>query len=191
MFTLENICVFCGSNPGHDPRFLSAASELGAAIAQAGLGLVFGGGGGGLMGRVAQSTLDHGGRVTGIIPVFLKGKEPPLHGLQQLIEVETMHQRKQLMFDHADAFIALPGGLGTLEELAEQMTWAQLQRHAKPLMVVDIAGFWRPLLALLAHMSSEGFIPAANAPGLLIAASVEEALPILRRSFRASPSPIS
>ncbi len=111
------------------------------------LGLVYGGGGDGLMGRLARSTLAGGGYVTGIIPNFLVRKEHALTAAQEMLIVEDMHERKQAMFDRADAFVALPGGIGTLEELVEQMTWAQLDRHAKPILIADVNGFWRPLLA--------------------------------------------
>ncbi len=110
------------------------------------------------MGRVARATLAGGGFVTGIIPSFLVRKEHALTEAQELLVVENMHERKQAMFDRADAFVALPGGIGTLEELVEQMTWAQLDRHEKPILIADIAGFWRPLLALFAHMNTAGFI---------------------------------
>ena len=118
-------------------------------MAEEGIGLVYGGGGDGLMGRVARATLAAGGYVTGIIPSFLVRKEHALTAAQEMLVVEDMHERKQAMFDRADAFVALPGGIGTLEELVEQMTWAQLERHAKPILIADINGFWRPLLAPL------------------------------------------
>ena len=155
MTTIKNICVYCGSSLGHDPRFAEAADALGAAMAAAGVGLVFGGGEDGLMGRVAHAVLDHGGRVTGIIPTFLVGREHALRAAQELIVVDNMHQRKQLMFERADAFIALPGGVGTLEELVEQLTWAQLSATSKPVLIADIAG----VLATCPGLPSElGFI---------------------------------
>jgi uncharacterized protein (TIGR00730 family) len=122
------------------------------------IGLVYGGGGLGLMGELARSVLAHGGRVTGIIPAFLSKKERMLRDVTELIVVDDMHQRKKLMFDKSDAFVALPGGIGTLEELVEQLTWAQLGRHTKPIVLVNIDGFWEPLLALLRHMHEEAFI---------------------------------
>ena len=127
-------------------------------MANAGIGLVYGGGGLGLMGELARSVLAHGGRVTGIIPAFLSKKERMLRDVTELIVVDDMHQRKKLMFDKSDAFVALPGGIGTLEELVEQLTWAQLGRHTKPIVLVNIDSFWEPLLALLRHMSEEAFI---------------------------------
>jgi uncharacterized protein (TIGR00730 family) len=186
---IRNICVYCGSSPGADPRFGEAAEALGRALAQAGIGLVFGGGEEGLMGRLAHATLDHGGRVVGVIPTFLIRKEHALKEAQELIVVDTMHQRKQLMFDRADAFVALPGGVGTLEELVEQLTWAQLQRHAKPVLIVDIAGFWRPLLALFAHMREQQFIRGGFDLRYLVAEKIEDVLPMLERAAARSAQP--
>src|ERR1700722_17286995 len=158
MSAIRNVCVYCGSSDGDDARFGDAAGALGRALAADGVGLVYGGGGEGLMGRLARSTLAAGGYVTGIIPTFLIRKEHPLNAAQEILTVDSMHERKQAMFDRADAFVALPGGIGTLEELVEQLTWAQLNRHTKPILIADIGGFWRPLIALLAHMRIEGFI---------------------------------
>jgi len=150
---------------------------------------VFGGGGDGLMGRVARSTLAAGGRVTGIIPKFLLEREHALVGAQERVVVDSMHQRKQAMFDRADAFIALPGGVGTLEELVEQLTWAQLQRHRKPVLLADIDGFWRPLLALFAHMRSLGFIREEFEVRYLVAEKIEDALPMLNAAARRFAAP--
>lgn len=155
---LKNICVYCGSGPGSDPRYVAAARTLGKAIAAAGLGLVYGGGSLGLMGETARSTLAAGGRVTGIIPSFLSDKEKMLKDVDELIVVDDMHERKMLMFQRSDAFVALPGGIGTLEELVEQLTWAQLGQHGKPVVVANIAEFWSPFLALLQHMRAQEFI---------------------------------
>ena len=184
MSTIQNICVYCGSSLGLDSRFAEAADALGAAMALAGVGLVFGGGEDGLMGRLAHAVLDNGGRVTGIIPTFLIKREHALKAAQELIIVENMHQRKQLMFERADAFIALPGGVGTLEELVEQLTWAQLQRHAKPVLIADIGGFWRPLLSLIAHMHNLGFIREGFDLHYLVAEKIEDALPMLESATR-------
>ena len=157
---LANICVYCGSGPGKNPAYLAAANTLGRAMAARGIGLVYGGGSLGLMGEVARGVLGAGGRVTGIIPQFLSGKEQMLRDVQELIVVDDMHQRKRLMFERSDAFVALPGGIGTLEELVEQLTWAQLGRHQKPIVLANIDGFWQPFLGLLAHMRDEAFIRA-------------------------------
>ncbi len=157
---LGTICVYCGSGPGRSPDYVAAAVTLGTAMAKRGIGLVYGGGSLGLMGTVAKSVLDHGGNVTGIIPQFLSDKEKMLREVQELIVVEDMHQRKRLMFERSDAFVALPGGIGTLEELVEQLTWAQLGRHKKPIVLANIGGFWDPFLHLLGHMRDEAFIRA-------------------------------
>jgi uncharacterized protein (TIGR00730 family) len=156
--SVNNICVYCGSGDGRDPAYVEAAVTLGAAMAKAGIGLVYGGGSLGLMGKVARAVLDNGGRVTGIIPAFLSNKERMLRDVNELIVVEDMHQRKRLMFEKSDAFVALPGGVGTLEELVEQLTWSQLGQHEKPIILANINNFWNPLLALLEHMRGERFI---------------------------------
>jgi uncharacterized protein (TIGR00730 family) len=154
------ICVYCGSSNGLDPRFVEAAQKLGADIATRGHRLVYGGGNVGLMGEVSRAVKAAGGHVTGIIPHFLLSKEKLSGGLDDVVLVDDMHQRKMLMFERSDAFVALPGGIGTLEELVEQMTWAQLGRHGKPIVIADIAGFWRPFGDLVAHMRNTGFIRA-------------------------------
>ena len=180
MSAIRNICVYCGSSAGSDARFADAADALGRALAAESVGLVYGGGGEGLMGRLARSTLAGGGYVTGVIPSFLVRKEHALTAAHEMIVVEDMHDRKQAMFDRADAFVALPGGVGTLEELVEQMTWAQLNRHAKPILIANIGGFWRPLLALFAHMHLEGFIREGFDMRYLVAERIEDVLPMLR-----------
>jgi uncharacterized protein (TIGR00730 family) len=143
-----------------NPAYLAAAETLGRNMAEAGIGLVYGGGSLGLMGATAKSVLAHGGHVTGIIPQFLSEKERMLREAQELIVTNDMHERKKLMYERADAFVALPGGIGTLEELVEQLTWAQLGRHTKPIVLANIDGFWKPFLTLLAHMRQEAFIRA-------------------------------
>jgi uncharacterized protein (TIGR00730 family) len=180
MSAIRNVCVYCGSSDGQDQRFADAAEELGRALAAEGVGLVYGGGGEGLMGRLARSTLAAGGYVTGVIPTFLIRKEHALTAAQQVVVVDSMHERKQAMFDRADAFIALPGGIGTLEELVEQLTWAQLNRHVKPILIADIGGFWRPLLALVAHMRIEGFIREGFEARYMVAERIEDVMPMLR-----------
>ena len=154
----RNFCVYCGSGGGRSPIYLEAARTLGRSLAHSGIGLVYGGGSLGLMGEVARSVLDHGGQVTGIIPAFLTAKEKMLTDVQELVVTEDMHQRKMLMFQKSDAFVALPGGIGTLEELVEQLTWSQLGRHKKPIVLANIGDFWRPFLTLLEHMKQETFI---------------------------------
>jgi uncharacterized protein (TIGR00730 family) len=165
---IRKICVYCGSGSGQDRSYAAAARQLGKALATSGIGLVYGGGSLGLMGEVARATLRHGGHVTGIIPRFLVNRERMLTEVQELIQTDDMHQRKMAMFAHADAFVALPGGIGTLEELVEQLTWSQLGRHRKPIVLANIGGFWSPFLALLEHMRQESFIR----PGLDVTFSV-------------------
>ena len=156
----HRLCVYCGSGPGRNPAYMQAADDLGVAMAKADIGLVYGGGSMGLMGQVARGVLSVGGHVTGIIPEFLVAKERMLEGVSELIVTSTMHERKTMMFEKATGFVALPGGVGTLEELAEITTWAQLGQHAKPLIVCNIENYWDPLLALLDHMRAESFIRA-------------------------------
>ena len=159
MNQIKTVCVYCGSGPGTNPRFVEAAIALGKVFAENDIRLVYGGGSIGLMGAVAKSALDHGGAVTGIIPDFLQARENALTRVQELIVTPDMHERKRLMFERSDAFVALPGGVGTLEELVEQLTWQQLGRHTKPMLLANIDGFWEPLLALLAHMRATAVHP--------------------------------
>jgi len=180
MSKIKTVCVYCGSGPGTNPRFVEAAIGLGKAMAESGIRLVYGGGSIGLMGAVATSVLDHGGTVTGIIPGFLTARENALKRVQELIVTPDMHERKRLMFEHSDAFVALPGGIGTLEELVEQLTWQQLGRHSKPVLLANIEGFWEPLLALLAHMRETQFIRASLSVDILKAERVEDILPRLQ-----------
>ena len=184
MPVLQSICVYCGSGFGSNPAFVEAAAALGRAMAEQGIGLVYGGGNVGLMGTVARSVLDHGGHVTGIIPDFLKSREKMLDDVQETIVVSDMHTRKRLMFEKADAFVALPGGIGTLEELVEQLTWAQLGRHTKPILMLSTDGFWKPLLVLLAHMREQGFIRPGLELNYLVAERVEEVIPMLDAAAR-------
>ena len=180
MSTIRTVCVYCGSGPGTDPAFMDAARRFGQLLAVEGVGLVYGGGSRGLMGAVATSVLDHGGHVTGIIPEFLQNREQTLKRAQEVIITPDMHVRKQTMFDRADAFVALPGGIGTLEELVEQLTWAQLGRHKKPILILNIKQFWDPLCALLDHMRRLDFIRLELGITLLVAERPEDVLPKLR-----------
>jgi uncharacterized protein (TIGR00730 family) len=184
MPAIRTICVYCGSGFGSDPLFVETAAELGRMMAEAGVRLVYGGGNVGLMGTVARSVLDHGGHVTGIIPDFLKSREKMLDNVQETIVVSDMHTRKRLMFERSDAFVALPGGIGTLEELVEQMTWAQLGRHTKPILLVSVNGFWKPLLTLIAHMREQGFVRPGLELNYLVAERVEEVVPMLEAAAR-------
>jgi uncharacterized protein (TIGR00730 family) len=181
---IKSICVYCGSGFGDDPVFAENAAALGRFMAEQGINLVYGGGNVGLMGTVAQSVLDHGGYVTGIIPEFLKSREKLLDDVQETIVVPDMHTRKRLMFERADAFVALPGGIGTLEELVEQMTWSQLGRHTKPILMLSTKGFWKPLLTLIAHMREQGFIRPGLELNYLVAERIEEVIPMLENAAR-------
>ena len=187
MSTIKTVCVFCGSGPGTNPSFVESAKALGKAMAENGIRLVYGGGSLGIMGAVASSVLDHGGMVTGIIPDFLKLKENALKRVQEMIVTPDMHERKRLMFERSDAFIALPGGIGTLEELVEQLTWQQLGRHSKPVLLANIEGFWDPLLALLAHMRATQFIRPNLSIDILKADRVEDILPRLQAAAASAP----
>src|SRR4030088_832214 len=180
MNEIKTVCVYCGSGPGTNPRFIESAIALGKALAENGIRLVYGGGSIGLMGAVATSVLDHGGTVTGIIPDFLTSREHALTRVQEMIFTPDMHERKRLMFERSDAFVALPGGVGTLEELVEQLTWKQLGRHTKPVLLANIDGFWEPLLALFAHMRATEFIRPSLSVDILKAERVEDILPRLR-----------
>lgn len=178
---IQGVCVYCGSGKGLDPAYAIAARKLGKALADNGVRLVYGGGSLGLMGEVARATLGGGGKVTGIIPDFLGAREMMLKDVDELIVVESMHVRKQLMFDRADAFVALPGGIGTLEELVEQLTWSQLGRHSKPIVVANIKGFWDPFLKLLEHMKRETFIRAGLDVHFSVVDRIEDVLPTILR----------
>jgi uncharacterized protein (TIGR00730 family) len=187
MSKIKTICVYCGSGPGTNPRFIEAAIALGKAIAENGIRLVYGGGSVGMMGAVASAVLDHGGAVTGIIPEFLRRSENALTRVQEMIVTPDMHERKRLMFEHSDAFVALPGGIGTLEELVEQLTWKQLGRHEKPVLLANIDHFWEPLLSLLSHMRATQFIRSGLSVEVLKAERVEDILPRLRAAVARVP----
>ncbi|MCP3467211.1 MULTISPECIES: TIGR00730 family Rossman fold protein [unclassified Bradyrhizobium] len=180
MSTLKTVCVYCGSGPGTNPRFIEGAKALGKALAESNVRLVYGGGALGMMGAVATSVLDHGGTVTGIIPDFLRMRENALTRVQEMVVTPDMHERKRLMFERSDAFVALPGGIGTLEELVEQLTWKQLGRHAKPVLLANIDNFWEPLFSLLSHMRQTEFIRAGFNVDILMADKVEDILPKLK-----------
>lgn len=182
---LSSVCVYCGSSFGSDPAHEAAATRLGHLIADAGLRLVYGGGSVGLMGTVARAVMDAGGAVTGVIPQFLQDREVMLDAVEDLIITDNMHERKQLMFQKADAFIALPGGIGTLEEAVEMMTWAQLGQHRKPVLLADINGFWSPLLELLDHMRAQGFIRPDTEVPYLVSKRIDDILPMLREAVAA------
>ena len=187
MIPIRTVCVYCGSGPGTDPDYITAARELGTALARSGVSLVYGGGSLGLMGALAEAVLDQGGHVTGIIPEFLTGREKMMVRAQEVIVTHDMHERKRLMFERADAFIALPGGIGTLEELVEQLTWAQLGRHRKPIVIANIKQFWDPLLELIEHMKRLAFIRSGLAVDFIVVERIAEILP--RIAAAAKPQP--
>ncbi len=165
---MKRILVFCGSSPGKRPEYAEGATELGRLLAQRGLGLVYGGASVGLMNAVADGALSAGGEVIGVIPKRLTELEIAHAGLSELHIVDTMHQRKALMAELSDAVMALPGGAGTLDELFELFTWSQLGLHRKPMGLLDIAGYWQPLLAFLAHAVNERFLRAEHLETLLV-----------------------
>ncbi|MBO0662859.1 TIGR00730 family Rossman fold protein [Jiella sp. MQZ9-1] len=184
MSMIRSTCVYCGSSPGRSPSYIAAARSLGAQLGQAGINLVYGGGTRGIMGAVSDAVLAAGGKVTGIIPQFLidmEATERELQRLDELIVTADMHERKHLMFERSDAFIALPGGIGTLEELVEIMTWSQLGRHQKPVVIANIDGFWDPLARLFEHMAEEGFLHSAERLKPLVIDSVDDIVPALLR----------
>lgn len=185
---LTSVCVYCGSSFGSDTSHEAAATRLGQLIAEAGLRLVYGGGSVGLMGTVANAALESGGKVTGIIPRFLEKREVMLKSLEDLVITNDMHERKHLMFQKSDAFIALPGGIGTLEEAVEMMTWAQLGQHRKPVVLANINGFWSPLLELLDHMRAQGYIRPDTEVPYLVARSIDDILPMLRQTLTGETS---
>ncbi|HEX5862959.1 MAG TPA: TIGR00730 family Rossman fold protein, partial [Casimicrobiaceae bacterium] len=148
MSELRSVCVYCGSSLGSDPAFVAAARHFGTLLAENGIGLVYGGGSTGMMGALAVSVYEHGGEVIGVIPDFLRQQERMFDLANEIVVTRDMHERKRIMFERADAFVALPGGIGTLEELVEQLTWAQLGHHRKPILLANINGYWRPLVDL-------------------------------------------
>src|SRR5512144_888972 len=158
MGQIRKVCVYCGSSAGTDPAFVAAATRLGELLADAGIGLVYGGGSAGLMGALAKAMQGRGGEIVGVIPEFLAEKEHLCRGASEIVVTRGMHDRKQTMFERSDAFVALPGGIGTLEELVEQLTWSQLGQHRKPIVVANVQGFWTPFLDLLQHMRQAEFI---------------------------------
>lgn len=182
----QKLCVYCGSGNGRNPAYVVAARALGKAMAAADIGLVYGGGSLGLMGEVARAVLAEGGHVTGIIPEFLASRERMLTQVNELIVTADMHERKMTMFARASGFVALPGGLGTLEELAEISTWAQLEQHAKPIILCNIAGYWDPLVTLFNHMREERFIRAGLEFKMDVVTKVEDVIPAFEYRLKAT-----
>ncbi len=172
----RSVCVYCGSSAGRDPAFLDAAIRLGEILAREKIELVYGGGSLGMMGAVAEAALKAGGHVTGIIPKFLDDVEKQFEDVTELYVTHSMHERKQMMFERSDAFIGLPGGMGTLEEMVEVMAWGNLGVHAKPMVLVDIHHYWAPLTDLIDHMIEQKFLRADFGPKLGIVPGVEKVL---------------
>ncbi len=179
-YDLSSVCLFCGSSEGADRRHRETAARFGRLIAGAGLRLVYGGGGIGLMGAAARAAMAAGGHVIGVLPEDLERLEVGMHDITELIIVDSMHARKKTMFDLSDAFVVLPGGVGTLDETIEMITWAQLGLHAKPIVIVDGDGYWRKFIELLAHVIGEGFAPAATAEIYTVAPDIDQVLPAIR-----------
>ena len=174
---LGNVCVYCGSRNGAVPAFVEAATRFGGLLAEADVGLVYGGASIGIMGALAKSVLANGGKVVGVIPDFLSKFEVPLRDVSELIITDSMHTRKRTMFERSDAFVALPGGIGTLEELIEMLTWAQLARHNHPIILANLNGFWDPLIELLDHMIQQQFADSGIRRFYGVVDKVEDILP--------------
>jgi len=191
MSNARKLCVYCGSGPGRNPAYVEAARALGKALATAEIGLVYGGGSLGLMGEVARAVLAEGGHVTGVIPSFLAERERLLSEASEVVVTSDMHERKMTMFARAQGFVALPGGLGTLEELAEIATWAQLGQHSKPIILCNIEGYWDPLITLLAHMRDEKFIREGIEVRFDVVTSAAEVVPAFEQRQRAPHAKLS
>jgi uncharacterized protein (TIGR00730 family) len=192
MNTIRSICVYCGSSPGRDDVYLKAGHTLGRSIAESGLHLIYGGGTKGIMGAVSDGALRAGGKVTGIIPKFLLNKEATeaaLGRLDELIVTDNMHERKHIMFEKSDAFVALPGGIGTVEEIVEIMTWAQLGHHRKPIVFANVRDFWKPMLALIEHMRNEGFVHSGHLVNPLVVDKVDAIVPAIMTAAANVDSP--
>ena len=179
---LDSICLFCGSSSSGDPAFVEAARAFGRELASADVRLVYGGGGVGLMGEVARAAVAAGGRVRGVIPEFLTRIERPYDALTELEVTTSMHTRKTRMYELADAFVTLSGGFGTLDETIEVLTWRQLNLHEKPIVMLDVAGWARPFLALMDAVIAQGFAAETHRRLVTVTADVGEAMAVLRRS---------
>jgi len=186
----RKLCVYCGSSHGENPAYAEAARTLGRALAENGIGLVYGGGSLGLMGEVAKACLSAGGYVVGVIPEFLVRKEILLENVQELVVTANMHQRKMTMFEKSDGFCALPGGIGTLEELVEMATWLQLGQHVKPIILANIDGYWDPLLELFDHMREQGFFRSSTEVKLDHVNRAEEVVPLFEKRLKIRREPL-
>jgi uncharacterized protein (TIGR00730 family) len=173
---MESLCVYCGSRAGDNPAYADAARSFGTLLAERGVTVVYGGGGVGMMGAVADAALDAGGEVVGVIPEALAAAEQAREGLTELLVVESMHERKRTMAERAEGFVALPGGFGTLEEIVEVLTWAQLGIHGKPCGLLNVAGYYDDLLAFFDHQHAEGFVDARHRGMVAVESDPEELL---------------
>ena len=173
---IKSLCVYCGSRLGNDPNYQMAARELGHHLAALDVRLVYGGGAIGLMGEVASGVAERGGKITGVIPEFLRKREIAFNDAEELILTKDMHERKRIMFERSDAFVALPGGIGTLEELLEVSTWLQLEQHDKPVIVANLFGYWETLKDLLASTVAGGFVDQSTVDRIRIVDSIEQLL---------------
>jgi len=178
-FEGPSVCLFCGSSDRADPAYIQAARDFGRATAEAGWRLVYGGGGVGLMGASARGAHDAGGRVVGIMPAFLRSRERLFDEVETVV-VTSMHERKQLMYDQSDAFVVAPGGIGTLEEVVELLSWKRLDLHQKPVVFLNLNGFWEGFFALMRHSVDEGMTPASFLDAWTVAESVEEAMVLIQ-----------
>jgi uncharacterized protein (TIGR00730 family) len=183
---VDSVCVYCGSSDAADPEFLTAATRLGQLLAADDVRLIYGGGGVGLMGATARAARDAGGRVLGVIPDFLRGRERPVSNVETVV-VDTMHERKMMMFERADAFIVLPGGIGTLEEIIELLSWRRLDLHAKPTVFYNPRGFWDPLFHLFDHIIAEKLMPLEFNDSWRAVDKVEDILPAVFEMAQRSP----
>ena len=180
---MASVCVYCGSRDGRDPRYAEAAEAAGRMLAANSWGLVYGAGDVGLMGHIARAHQAAGGRALGVIPGHLFPREVARRELDRLVVTETMHERKKVMFMNADAVVCLPGGAGSLDEFFEVLTWRQIGLHAKPILLLDVAGYWQPLLALLSHVVAEGFADASVLGFVTMAPDVEALERALREAL--------
>lgn len=186
LVNLDSVCVFCGSSDAADAEFLADAAKFGRALAAENLRMVYGGGGVGLMGACARAAHEAGGKVLGVIPEFLTSRERALEVVETIV-VDSMHRRKQLMFEAADGFVILPGGIGTLEEVVEILSWRRLDLHAKPTVFYNPRGFWRPLFQLFQHTIDENLTPPSFDHAWSVVDEIEEIIPALRAGLRSEP----
>jgi uncharacterized protein (TIGR00730 family) len=182
MSKIKSLCVYCGSSINVDENFKTLAHDMGKILAENNIRLVYGGGKAGLMGIIADSVMTHGGEVTGIIPSHISDREIQHKGLTELHIVDSMHVRKQMMVDHSDAFLVLPGGVGTLDETCEIMTWRQLGIHDKPIVVADIKGYWTPFITMIDHIIEQGFMRPDDKNVMSVVKTLEEILPAIENA---------